>query len=599
MTEGNKRYLGDVVINEENYQRQREFFNDIIENWQGSRGGHFDAYGLWDERDGTVKLAADFATAEEGALARKSLQSDSVFIGENRRQPIINSIDPQHIYTDGVFVDDLNTDLMSIDWIENLDPNTLSDVLIAIDNKFAETNARFASKLDITDFDDFIDSRFNPLVESLDGVFETFTDEFGNTVTKLNAHLVNGIRFILTTQAKYDALPEVSKKYWRNFFIIKDPADIPPDYVDPMTWELTDGYIFEVRDGYLMVNNGLSNTWKPICSLETLLSGSNLNQIIYDYITDPDNEYIIPANNMEQSISLISPNTIDSSWRDYPFLSSNLHDDYVKNITMNNSSQNVSATVDSSGFKNVNLNINQVISDNVDSRFSNINTLIGNLNTLTSSLDDGLESLRARMSAAETLGTTHTNQIGDIGSTNIATQLSTLNKSIAGLRSDLTALSESVGGGIKYGDSDPTGGWHVYQDKNLRRKLDSGEYLYTKNYYNPKLALGMLYFTCHHYHKKADAGKWVAANKTAKKAKYNTSGDFVVALPSSSVAFVSYNYPNHCKIGIHSASDQSKKGLIYVNVDYTKDVDIDIIGHVLYRATSIRNPTNMVRLLNP
>lgn len=218
MAEGNKRYLGDVVINEENYERQRQFFNDIIENKQGSRGGTFDAYGLWDETSGTVKKASDFATAEEGQLARSALQSDSVIIGANKRQPLINSVDPQHIYTDGVFLDDSDTELMTIDWLSNLDSNTLSAALIAIDNKATEIINMFDDKLDVETYNDFLTETFNPLKESLDEVFEEFTDQDGDTVTKLNASLVNGIRFILTTQEKYDALPEATKKYWRNFF---------------------------------------------------------------------------------------------------------------------------------------------------------------------------------------------------------------------------------------------------------------------------------------------------------------------------------------------------------------------------------------------
>ena len=32
MSDGNKRYLGDVFINEDDYEYQKQFFKDIIES---------------------------------------------------------------------------------------------------------------------------------------------------------------------------------------------------------------------------------------------------------------------------------------------------------------------------------------------------------------------------------------------------------------------------------------------------------------------------------------------------------------------------------------------------------------------------------------
>ncbi len=574
MTEGNKRYLGDVVINEENYKRQREFFNDIIENWQGSRGGSFDAYGLWDRISGTVKLAEDFATAEEGALARNALQSDSVIIGANKRKKLINSVDPQNIYTDGVLLDDSNTELMSIDWLGNLSPNTLSDVLIAIDNKVIEIKNMFSDKLDVSVYDDFISNRFNPLQESLDDVFEEFVDQDGDIVTKLNANLINGIRFCLITQEKYDALPETTKKYWRNFFIIKDPADIPPEYVDPMTWELTDGYKFEVRDGYLCLNNGLSLEWKRICSLEDLVSGSDINNIIYNFITNPDNDFVIPAHNTRQSISLISPNDIDSQWRDYPFLSSNLHNDFIKTLTLNNSSNDISSTVDADGFKKVNIDINKIISDNVSSKFTELQYAIEDLDDRVKALESYKDNVEARLSEEERISAKHTREIGNVGSKSIGEQLYDLDGGVTALNIGLSDLSDSVDGTK----------WIKYTVPDLKRTTSKGEEILTTNWYNPKTKLAYVYFSFHHYHKQDDAGKWVNPRKTKTKF-YNSKGCCVKAVPVYATACVAYTRPNHCKLAIIPVEEDGKysDGQIFVNVDYTADTDFDVHGHVVYK----------------
>lgn len=582
MAEGNKRYLGDVVINEENYKRQRQFFNDIIENKQGSRGGTFDAYGLWDETSGTVKKASDFATAEEGQLARSALQSDSVIIGANKRQPLINSVDPQHIYTDGVFLDDSDTELMTIDWLSNLDSNTLSAALIAIDNKATEIINMFDDKLDVETYNDFLTETFNPLKESLDEVFEEFTDQDGDTVTKLNASLVNGIRFILTTQEKYDALPEATKKYWRNFFVIRDPNDIPPEYVDPMTWQLTDGYTFEVRDGYLCLNNGLSPEWKQICSLQDLLSGSDISTIIYNYIVDPNNSYIIPANNIRQSISLVSPNDIDSQWRDYPFLSSNLHDDFIKGLTVNNSTTGVTSSVDSNGFKNVNLDINSIIDNRVNPTLTSLQSSLNSLSGSVTTLENASGALADRILEEEKKSTNYTKQIGDIGSTSIAQQLSDLNDNLAALRSDLTDLSDSL-------DADNREkAWIKYEVSELKRTSANNNVLTTGNWYNPKTKLAFLYFSFHHYHNKKDAGAWVDPKKSATK-PYNKNGSFVKAVPFSSVAAVCYNRPNHVKVGVQTVDEGDKNdGRIVINCDYTADTDFQVYGHIVYRYGRLR-----------
>ena len=69
MSDGNKRYLGDVFINEDDYEYQKQFFEDIIESYQWKYGGNFDASTLQE------KVPEDFATAEQGANAYAAILS--------------------------------------------------------------------------------------------------------------------------------------------------------------------------------------------------------------------------------------------------------------------------------------------------------------------------------------------------------------------------------------------------------------------------------------------------------------------------------------------------------------------------------------------
>ena len=66
MADGNKRYLGDVFINKENAERQRQFFKDIIESYQYKFGGTFDAATL------QGMDVSEFATKEQGDKAENA-----------------------------------------------------------------------------------------------------------------------------------------------------------------------------------------------------------------------------------------------------------------------------------------------------------------------------------------------------------------------------------------------------------------------------------------------------------------------------------------------------------------------------------------------
>ena len=381
MSTGDKRYLGDVFINQENYERQKQFFRDIIDSYQYKYGGVFDAATL----QGTVP--SDYATKEQGEKADNAILSP-LRIG---KKEIVNIEDAQYIYTDAVLLDRDDDRLEAIDWYMNLDDDNVTDALIAIYNEVSsiqtELQNNIDQKFDTEDYLDFYENDYSEFKNNVSEVFEEFTDEHGDVVRKLNAQLVNGLRFILITQSRYDQLSEAEKTYWRNIYIIKDPSEIPPEYADPMMWELTDGYTFAINDGALQVTNGLSDTWKTICTLDDLISNSNFDEIISNFLQT--NSYIISPDNIINSLAEVSSDTIDEDWEDYPFLSSSLHDDFVKKITVNNTSTNVTETIDpTTNFKTVDLGIENIIqsSDTITSLQQNLGSAQTDINAIKTNI---------------------------------------------------------------------------------------------------------------------------------------------------------------------------------------------------------------------
>lgn len=452
MADGNKRYLGDVFINEENAERQRQFFRDIIESYQYEYGGTFSAaklQGMGPE---------DFATKEQGMRAENALLSP-LRIGKTL---ISNIDDPQYIYTDGVLLDKTGA-LNLISWYENLGDNNVTNALQSIYNNVVSIQQNLQN--DINSKAD--GEEFNTLQDTLDGVLETFTDTDGEEVTKINASLVNGLRFILITQDAYDNLPTADKEYWRNIFIIRDAADIPPDYATPMTWELENGYNFRVNNGYLQCTNGLSDQWKNICSLDDLFGQSDFNTIVKNFVENNE-EYILDDQSLLASLEQISPGDINLNWENYPFLSSSLHDDFVYDLTLNNTKTYVTETTDNNAFKNINIDMTQILKDNevlsVDG-----STVINNLqNTLNSQIND-LNTTKNTLSGVQ-------QDVQDlidngVNVNEINSRLTSLQNGINAANTNISTLNTKIsnlGKWTKYVLSGVSAESHIYYNRDLK-----------------------------------------------------------------------------------------------------------------------------------
>lgn len=411
MSDGNKRYLGDVFINEDDYEYQKQFFKDIIESYQWKYGGNFDASTLQE------KVPEDFATAEQGAKAEAAILSP-LLLG---RTEILNLADQQYIFPDAIQIDkDTETDsgryINFIEWFDELDDTAnLSEMLYTIyQNTMNITNNLDNIKLDKNTYNQFISQDYTPLKELITNSFAIFTDEFGAEVTKINADLINGLRFRLITQDAYDSLSDAEKTYWRNVFIIKD--EIPPDYEDPMQWSLSDGYEFRINDGKLQVHNVLSNDWADICTLEDLLTGAGIRGMVKD----------IMGEEISDVINDIQPIEVEKHWEEYPFLSSSLHDTYIKDLLIDETNTYVTSNLDNKdSLKYLNIDMNQILIDNEvlepngatrineivdnftqqlnsqDTRITNINNSVSQLqnDTRVSALQNDVTTLRGSINS--------------------------------------------------------------------------------------------------------------------------------------------------------------------------------------------------------
>ena len=507
MSNGDKRYLGDVFINAENYERQKQFFRDIIESYQWKFGGNFDAATFQE------KVPEDFATKDQGEKADKAILGP-LYLG---RKPILDEAGSQYIYTDAIELDYQDTGLDTIEWYQHLPHNNLTDALLSIYNQVMNIQTDLQNnKLDTSRYNTFITDDYTPLKNSLSGILETFTDENEDEVTKFNADLVNGLRFILITQDAYDALPAASKTYWRNVYIIKKPNEIPPDYADPMHWQLTDGYTFRVNDGYLQVSNGLTTEWKNICTLDELLSGANFNNIIQDFIEEGD--YVIANESMINSLLNISPTIVNENWQNYPFLSSSLHDDFVENILINNSATNVNTSLGNDGFKTVNLDLNTVIDDKLNPAVSSLNDTINTEKAKISTAQQNISSIQTQI---DTLNTNNTNHEASL--TSIQNQLNNINNTLTSVNTNINNLSNSI--------SD----WKVIDIPGLEYKSGSTT---DKSWcmYNEKLKLAHVYLSFGMYVGQNDLGTANASGKIhTSKNVYETY--YVYAAPHSSTSY--------------------------------------------------------------
>lgn len=566
MADGNKRYLGDVFINAENMERQKQFFKDIIESYQWKFGGSFDASTL--QGFG----ASDFATKEQGDKADRALLGP-INLGQ---QPIISITDRQYIYTDAVKLDRTETDILnSVAWFDELKNTEEDDVTHALEALYRQTLEGFDLKVDQTSYDDFINNDYGPFKRTLSNAFEIFEDWDGEEQILLNSDLTNGLRFILITQQEYDELPEAKKTFWRNIFIIKDASEIPADYHSPLQFDLTDGYEFAINDGYLQVKNVSSTHWKNICSLTELLSGTNFDEIISNFLITND-DYLIDEIALFNSLQTISTNMVNSDWESIPFLSSSLHDDFVENITINGSSDNVTTSIDSgSKFKKVDLDINNILQSSLSPFDESISSLTNSLEEKSqeiTDLDNYLKNIvNPKIETLENSSASHDSELASIGET-----LQSLDSNIKCVHSALRDLTEGIGK------------WKSYTVPNLS-ELDGSN---TVNYYNETLQLAYVTFHFSNYYKSIPKNTWRTPCKTAGGTVFPYT--VVKAAPASQLAILNKTHTFFSAIAI----DHLGRILVKVDHDITDTKSTGHTGTAFYKIRKIYEDDELTKIHN-
>ncbi len=494
MSDGNKRILGDVWINQENLDRQREFFRDIIESYQDKYGGDFDASTL------QGFAASDFATAEQGSLAEHAIQ-DPLWLGRKR---IANVEDRQYIYTDAVWLnrndeaDPSSFDLNAIDWFSTLPSESLTSALVRIYEKVKEieTNldAKFDTKLDTSVYQNFLNERFTPLESQFTNSSVSFIDSTtGQTKQGFNADLINGLRPIIITEAEYNRMKNGTEEeqaiinYWRNFFIFVD--SIPGDYNQPWEYSLTDPYSFRVYDGYLQVKNNVGEEWVDVASLQDLLEGGSFDNIIATFLSDSNN-FIIDETSLLNSLQNISPTTINELQSSYPFLSSSLHDDYIYDLKIDNNSTYINQTVDSNNFKKVNIDMTQMLKDKQvltpegAPRIDGMQTALTNYGSQINTMNQHINQISGNINSITSVNETQTSDISDIKS------------SLASLKNDLKSLESQINAMSR---------WSTTYIQDLTGTYGYGNPIY----YNSSLRICSVY--CNgitYYHYGNNASKW-------------------------------------------------------------------------------------------
>lgn len=510
MSDGNKRYLGDVYINENNLERQKQLFQSIIESYQYKYGGDFDAATLQGHQ------ASDFAPVADGILARNAIQAP-LYIGKTALQ---NSENHQTIETDGILLEN-DTDeessgykLHHLQWYQSLTNDTLTEALISIYNGAQslkqELQTEIGTKLDLEEYNTFISDRFTPIETMIDNSSIEYTNNTTRqTKLGLNADLVNGLRPILITRQGYQNLlnsenpdERAQATYWRNIFIFVD--ELPGDYNAPWEYSLTDPYSFRVHDEHLQVKNNLSEDWVNMATLSDFLAGANFDAVIKEYIENAD-DFEIGTTSLANSLQLLPATIINENWEDYPFLSSSLHDDFVYAITLNQAQNYLNTTV-SNSLKQIDIDVNQILKDNEvlnsngTKRINNINTELQTQKTNLQNVQSALQGVQRNVSSLQ-----QTNNTQDSTLATIQSQLSSLQNSINTINGNITALTNSVNGKV---DRVAGCGWQEYKPTvggYTDRWGEHGSYLF----YNPSSHTAWARIDWTYSYKAANKAKWV------------------------------------------------------------------------------------------
>ena len=412
--ENNKRYVGEVYIDGKSDKLLQRFLTNLFESYKGHGKGFIaDMVDDWHLQDILDYVNTQDATRLESITighttfnvleASKFLQASDIvynaFKDNDKPSPWVTFLqntyakennedleerqDSTALTEDDYLLYDIILDIYYVLDFKKVEKSVF-DALQAAHEELVEKHTKLRQ-----DFEEFQD-KFSGVLQEIEII-----NEDGETTisTFLNAQMINGFQIIPITQAKYNALPESTKNFWRNIYIIRD--NIPDDYDPPIQFELLKNISFEFNetDNCIYYHNGISDNPIFLCSLQDLLKGANFNQMMYDYITEQGN-IIYNATALKQSLKALVLDVND--YDEYPFLP------LEKSTTLLSDVESESGTITNSptddGFQTCDITH---AFDNVFGELGNksISTQLAELNT---KIDTNIIDLRTTLTQADT-----------------------------------------------------------------------------------------------------------------------------------------------------------------------------------------------------
>lgn len=526
--ENNRKYLAETWIdNREDEEFKKSFLKGLIEEWQGDGKG-FDA----DKLDGKHyrDILDDIDDAVEGVM-KDFYIGEQLFSASNLTNKYVIDFDAIQLFLESE--DYQGHKVLPWDSLDKEYGGDGQDPIPTLYDALQLLYAFILTKLDTETFNESL-----PSIEQINNFFNRFVD--GNN--ELNASTVNGLRFFIVSEEKYEemAIQEPEKvQNIHNIFIIKTQQemedagyesgyyDLNPDiatFDKEYQFRVVPLTITEYEDGVILgesTNNWLQyrysekdleegGGWKNICKTEDFIDTILLENVLKNILQGNDYE----INDEVFSNALERLQISDSS--NYPWTQYNKNT-YIKGaFHIENNEREFVPISPLNGFNYLNLtNLYEDLTDYTDDVLSQLNeykdTVNNNINSLTLNINANSNEINRIIGDESTITLSSLNQ-----------SISTLNENINSLRADINQIKQwdvKYIGGLYYPVS-PTNldVWKNWIEKgDIRPSTQNINKTVSCVYTNERLGLGILYLNFLHYHKGSNANKWVAPSVAYSK----------------------------------------------------------------------------------
>ena len=338
MAEYNDRYIGEVFIDGKSNKLLQEFLTELFNSYNGpGKGFNADMVDDWhlddiityvdnglNDKLSYIRIGNTLFNhiSPESFITMLDVIYDG-FIQEEQLAPWVEKIRMDEPGPDGTLKYN-RLDSTCLDDAYYLSSDIVYDIytVLNIDKAdLADLNERWQQVTQLRDDHDALQEDYNKFKEQFIDVFKKIriVDNQGNHIDTyfLDAQMVNGFRFIPITQARYDELPEATKNFWRNIYIISD--DVPDDYIDPIQMEVFKHVqiIYNRSTQWLEYFDGLQEEPIPILSLEDLWSNANMDNTVKTVLQD-NSTLIINSEALRESLKYVHIPEDESE--DYPFI---------------------------------------------------------------------------------------------------------------------------------------------------------------------------------------------------------------------------------------------------------------------------------------